>query len=143
MLTGRAAMGSSTRWGVRVVAVVAVTSSVVVGAATAADAKQINSVNALKSSCAKGNGVFIGTSDGSFGVCQVKGGEVICDDKKKGKKCQGYRNAKRGVIPAETVRGAHGVTISTRDVPGSQMWKQKLTVANLGDALCSGFHGQF
>ena len=136
-------MGASRRWETRVITVFAVASVAVVWAATAAEAKQINSVSQLKSSCAKGNGVFIGTSDGSFGVCQVKGGEVICDDKKTGKKCQGYRNLKRGVVPAETVRGAHGVTISTRDVPGSQTWKQKLSVANLGDVLCTSFHGQF
>jgi hypothetical protein len=129
------------RGGIRALALLAIASSVVVGIATAAEAKQINSVSQLKSSCAKGNGNFVAI-EGGVGVCEVKGGAVVCDDNKKGKKCEGFRYSKRGVVPAETVR-APGVTLTTQTVPDSRVWKQTLSVPDLGDVVCPSLGGRF
>ncbi len=71
----------------RTLVILAVAALPVVGLASPADAKPVNSVKALKSSCAKGNGSYFQSNDGTVGVCLVKGGDVTCDDTKTGNKC--------------------------------------------------------
>jgi hypothetical protein len=133
---------SGRRGGIRALVALAIASSVVIGVATAAEAKRVNSVAQLKSSCAKGNGTFV-SIEGGVGVCEVKGGAVVCDDNKKGKKCEGFHYSKREVVPAETVRGAHGVSLTTETVSDSNVWKQKLSVPDLGNVVCPSLGGRF
>ena len=77
-----------TRHLARTLVILVVAALAVVAVASPAAGKPINSVKELKASCAKGTGTFFG--GGSIGACVLKdGGDVICDDKKKGKKCEG------------------------------------------------------
>ena len=142
-------MGRSRQWGTRALAVLTIASVAVVWAATTASAKQINSESDLQKSCSKGTGTFspspgknqAGQRIGA--VCEVNGGYVECNDSKKGKKCRGYHYKAREIVPAENVRGAHGVVMTTQEVSDSQTWKQKVSVADLGGEVCPSLGGQF
>jgi hypothetical protein len=137
-------MGSSKRWGTRAVAVIGIASVAVVWAATAAQAKQINSVSQLKTSCAKGNGTYtqVGTGSRASAICDVQGGTVICQNTPpKGQpKCAGVKTIARSLVPAETVRGANGVVMTVQGVSDSQVWKQKVSSDTLSD-VCAGLNG--
>jgi len=139
----RAGMRTSKRSEIRAIVLFTMASVVVVWAATVAYAKPINSVAELKSSCAKGNGIFWQSDDGQSGICEVKGGDVICKNHADGPKCQGYRNEAQLLIPVRAVSGADGVTLTSQEVPTSQTWKQNLSVASLRYAVCSNLGGQF
>jgi hypothetical protein len=145
-------MGKSRRlgWraGIGALAMFAIVSGLLVVTATVAEAEQINSEQELKESCSKGTGTFHPSpgknmAGGHIGsVCEVKGGSVSCNDAKKGKKCWGVHYTEREVVPVENVRGAHGVVLTTQTVPDSQVWKQKVSVADLG-GVCTNLGGQF
>jgi hypothetical protein len=78
------------RYVARTLFILAVAALPVVGLASPAAAKPINSVSELKSSCAKGTGTFVQSNDGTLGVCVLKdGSDVTCDDMKSGSKCTG------------------------------------------------------
>jgi hypothetical protein len=139
-------MRSSKWWGSRAIAVLAVASVALMWAAPDAGAKQINSAQELKKSCAKGNGTFTGVGNPpTSGVCDVQGGYVVCmNNPPKGQpKCHGLRYAARSAVPAEDVRGAHGVVMTTQKVSDSQVWKQNVSVAGLRDVVCTNLGGQF
>jgi len=139
-------MGTSKRSGwrgaIRALAMLAIASGLVVGTATAAQAKQISTVKQLKSSCAKGGGTFTATSEGKAGICDVKGGYVICEQPtgKKGK-CRGVRNAARSVVQEKDVRAAHGVVLTTEEVSDSHVWTQTLSISALTDVVCPSLSG--
>lgn len=144
-------MGTSRRSGsraaVRALAVLVIGSGLVVGLGTPAEAKRINSTKELKKSCAKGNGTF--SQVGKAAICDVSGGKtVFCSDKTK--KCQVFDTIKReqsdgeeeelGV--GETVITPNGVKLTTAVVPDSQTWKNRASVAVLGD-VCANVGGDF
>ena len=136
-------MGSSRRWGVRVVAVLAVASVAVAWAAVAAEARQISTVKQLKSSCAKGNGTFTAGAGGKSGVCDLPGGKTVICGKIGGKQqCRGTTTIARGLVPQKTVRAPNGVTFTTQGVPASQAFNDKVSVGVLKD-LCTSLRGSF
>jgi hypothetical protein len=140
----RSSRWSGFRVGVRALAVLAIASGVVVGAATAAEAKPINSVKELKASCAKGNGKFT-LGGGGTGLCDLPGGKtVICDKGGKGKKkCRAVTTIARGLVPQDTVRAPNGVKLTTQGVSDSPAFNPKVNVAALRDVVCTSLGGSF
>src|SRR5689334_567006 len=141
-------MGPSKRWGTRALAMLTIASVTVIWVATAAHAKQINSVSQLKASCAKGNGTYtqVGKGAKAAAICDVQGGTVICQNTPpKGQpKCAGFHDSDFArLVPTQDVKGAHGVVLTTPEVSDSHLWNQNVGVADLGGVVCANLGGQF
>jgi len=138
-------MGTPRRSGWRsaigAIVMLAIASGLLVGTATIAEAKQINSVDQLEKSCSKGTGSF--SRSKTTGICVVKGGSVTCVNKtpKGVPKCTGHRY--RSLAPTDTVRAPNGVELTTQAVPDSQIWRQRLSIPALTDTVCPGLDGEF
>lgn len=141
-------MGASRQWVSRAIAVLVIASVGVVWAATAAHAKQINSVSQLKASCAKGNGKFtqVGKGAKASAICDVQGGTVTCSNTPpKGQpKCSGTHDSDFArFVPTGSVKGANGVVMTTQEVSDSHVWTQNVGVADLGGGVCANLGGKF
>jgi hypothetical protein len=133
---------SGLRGGIRALAVLAIASGLVVGTATIAEAKQINSVKELKASCAKGSGTFTAGVNSTSGICDLPGGKTVyCNNKTK--KCSAVDTIKARVAPKDSVRAPKGVELTTQTVSDSHVWKQKLSIPVLTDVVCPSLGGDF
>lgn len=135
-------MRSSRRFvAVRTLVVLAITFGMVVGLATTAEAKRINSVKGLKKSCAKGSGTYTQGAGGTSALCDLPGGKtIVCSDKQR--KCTAVDTIKRELVVEDGVITPDGVKLTTQPTPDSQEWSNRAGVDVLTD-VCASVGGDF